>query len=125
MAGLLWEVDLLADLIAQQADKKMEPTRDEIAPSAATTNSDRFATVTHTGPRYALATDDEGKRGLIPAVVVRDLVASRDHINVDDFIHLGARLTVQAVETDGGYYFHPLRREEFDGDHGGAPSRSR
>lgn len=114
IAGLLWEVDLLADIIAKQADRKMEPTRDEIAPSEATNNSDRTAIVTHTGPRYALATDDEGKRGLIPAIVVRDLVGSRERIDVDDYIDIGARLTVQAVETDTGYYFHPLRRDELD-----------
>ena len=116
MAGLLWEVDLLANIIANQADRKVDPSRDEIAPNAATSNSDRVVTVTHTGPRFALATDDDGKRGLIPAVGVRDLVEARGNVKVDDFVRKGARLTVHAVETEGGYYFHPLRRDELAGD---------
>lgn len=112
MAGLLWEVDQLADLIARQADSRMQPTLEETQPGPTADANDRVVEVTHTGARYALATDDQGRRGLIPAVVIRDLVAPGRLINVDDYVDVGQRLTVQAVDTGDGYYFHPLKRDE-------------
>ncbi|MDR6612338.1 RelA/SpoT domain-containing protein [Leifsonia sp. 1010] len=112
MAGLLWEVDQLADIIARQTDSRMQPTLEETQPGATADANDRIVEVTHTGARYALATDDQGRRGLIPAVVIRDLVAPRRHINVDDYVSVGQRLTVQAVDTGDGYYFHPLKPDE-------------
>jgi putative GTP pyrophosphokinase len=107
MAGLLWEVDKLADLIARNTDAQLAPTKEQTMAAASTPTHDFRALVTHTGPRYALAEGPDGRRGLIPAVVIRDLVAPGDHIDVDDYLEVGDELDVQSVETKDGYFLHP------------------
>ncbi|GAB3585007.1 hypothetical protein GCM10027406_32460 [Leifsonia lichenia] len=106
MAGLLYEVDKLADILARNLDEQVDPPLEVTQKSSSPTRS-LEATVTHVGPRFALALDTDGRRGLIPAVIIRDLVAPGGRIDVDDYLNEGDKITVQAVEADGGYYLHP------------------
>lgn len=110
MAGLLSEVDKLADALASQLDAKVTPE----SPARVGDGAQELETavVTKTGPRFALARTLDGRQGLIPAVVVKDLVGSPTRIDVDDFITEGATLTVRRVENEEGFYLHPAVREE-------------
>lgn len=110
MAGLLSEVDRLADALASQLDAKV--TLEAAARDGEDAPELEPAVVTKTGPRFALARTLDGRQGLIPAVVVKDLVGSSTRINVDDYVPEGATITVQRVDNSEGFYLHPAVREE-------------
>jgi putative GTP pyrophosphokinase len=70
-------------------------------------------TVVHTGPKYALAEDINGERGLIRAVDVRDLAGERGlidagtYIRVDDYIRKDDELEVEVVEEGDSRLYKP------------------
>ena len=61
-----------------------------------------------TGPRYALAVDDEGRQGLIPAFAVRALAPTERHVDVDAFVPEGATLQARVFEDERGLYSLPV-----------------
>ncbi|WP_187585681.1 GTP pyrophosphokinase family protein [Gordonia sp. OPL2] len=113
MADLLSTVDQLADDLAAeletQQDRNTEPTPEEAA-SADTT----VVTVTRSTPRYALAMDQDGQRGLIPARSVKSQLVDSGVIDQDDFIDVsdhiaeGNRLHVERVDNEDGVFYYPV-----------------
>ncbi|WP_165831835.1 RelA/SpoT domain-containing protein [Brachybacterium endophyticum] len=109
MANLLAEVDRLADCVADDMEGAIDQANDQ-----ASTAPEELArvdlavtdvVVVNTGPRYALAEDKNGERGLIRAVDVRDLVGESGMIDVDDYVRAEDRLRV-AVVNDGEKRFY-------------------
>ncbi len=110
MAGLLNEVDALADHLAIELDSGTDPATAATAATAApVTPAPELATavVVRTGPNYALA-QVNGKQGLVPASVVRLLVGAEKLIDVDDYLKDEDVITVAIVESDKGVYYHPV-----------------
>lgn len=110
MANLLSEVDRLADCLAQDMESVIEDDdQGGMTPVAAAPV--RVDVVT-TGPRYALAEDARGDRGLIRAIDVRDLAGEHGLIRVDDYVRCHDVLEVNVVEGDRGRFFKPVRLPE-------------
>ncbi|WP_047889232.1 GTP pyrophosphokinase family protein [Rhodococcus sp. ARP2] len=115
MAGLLAQVDEMADSLAEELDQQTSP----LAPSergparVSNGNSERPATisarVTKTGPKYALAVGPDGRRGLIPARSVREAVRETKRIDVDVYLSIGDEVSVNVEETDDALYYHPIK----------------
>ncbi|OMH24752.1 hypothetical protein BKD30_07680 [Tersicoccus phoenicis] len=113
MAGLLSEVDLLADELATELDARTEGDEERretvvIDGEAATHRGRRTVTVRTTGARFALAVDGEGRQGLIPAVRIKELLGSESRIDVDDHLQVDDVLTVDVEENSKGLYFYPV-----------------
>jgi putative GTP pyrophosphokinase len=125
MANLLHEVDRLADRLAEDMEGSLseasDPSETEDGPDAAGGRTgavdvavgDIPVTVVHTGPKYALAEDINGERGLIRAVDVRDLAGERGlidagtYIRVDDYIRKDDELEVEVVEEGDSRLYKP------------------
>ncbi|WP_156253600.1 (p)ppGpp synthetase [Pseudactinotalea terrae] len=111
MANLLAEVDRLADHLAFELESTVTPEGDEDLGGPDTAEPEppaRTITVRTTGPRYALAVDEEGVQGLIPAYAVRRLAGVSGYVRVHDFVRKGERLEARLVENEKGVYFIPL-----------------
>jgi putative GTP pyrophosphokinase len=108
MANLLAEVDRLADHLAVELESTVIPDEDEelagVAPEAET----RMVRVRTTGPRYALAVDDDGVQGLIPVYAVRRLADTGGYVRVHEFVRKGDVLEATLVENSKGVYFIPV-----------------
>ena len=110
MAGLLNEVDALADHLATELDSGTDPLKPaEAAEYHEVRPIPVYATavVVRSGPNYALA-QVNGRQGLIPASVVRLLVGSEKLIDVDDYIQDEDAVSVEIVESEKGVYYHPV-----------------
>ncbi|TXG92832.1 RelA/SpoT protein [Rhodococcus rhodnii] len=114
MADLLATVDDMADTLALELDSKTgaEPSIPVRADVDTEPEQTTIAHVTRTGPKYALAVGPDGRRGLIPAKAVRDLLGTSDRIRVSDHIDVGDRLAVVVDETPDALYYHPLSLPE-------------
>ncbi|MEH0110907.1 (p)ppGpp synthetase [Tersicoccus sp. MR15.9] len=113
MAGLLSEVDMLADELATELDARTEGGEERreavvIDGEAATHRGRRTVTVRTTGARFALAVDAEGRQGLIPAPRIKELLGSDARIDVDDHLDVGDELTVDVEENSKGLYYYPV-----------------
>ncbi|GGC82332.1 hypothetical protein GCM10011512_06320 [Tersicoccus solisilvae] len=113
MAGLLAEVDLLADELATELDARTEGEEERretvvIDGEAATHRGRRSVTVRTTGARFALAVDPEGRQGLIPALRIKELLGSETRIDVDDHLRVDDVLTVDVEENSKGLYYYPV-----------------
>ncbi len=107
MAGLLNEVDALADHLAIELDSGTDPSAAPFVEPLIPAAELATAVVVRTGPNYALA-QVNGKQGLVPASVVRLLVGSEKLIDVDDYLKDDDVITVEIVESDKGVYYHPV-----------------
>ncbi|MEV0985173.1 (p)ppGpp synthetase [Brevibacterium sp. NPDC049920] len=107
MANLLAEVDRLADFVADDIEHTVDVdvTKADVEESADDATID--VTVTRTGPRYALADDGDGNRGLIQAIRVKELVGSKEQISVADYVEIGDNLRVRVVESEDRRIFIP------------------
>ncbi|ETD31790.1 hypothetical protein W823_17455 [Williamsia sp. D3] len=117
MADMLSAVDELAGDLALELETLMasgsttvdEPRESERGNEQAVAQ----VKVVRSLPNYALAADTNGQRGLIPALVVRDLLVKEgrieagDFIDVDDYLAVGDELDVAVVEADDALIFHP------------------
>ncbi|GAA2174770.1 hypothetical protein GCM10009846_22000 [Agrococcus versicolor] len=112
MANLLAEVDRLADDLAGEFDVATTEPAGERARSESGRIPIRTVVVRSTGPRYALAVDDEGRQGLIPAFAVRALAPTAGHVDVDAFVPEGATLTARVFEDERGLYYLPVALPE-------------
>lgn len=112
MANLLAEVDRLADDLAGEFDVATDEPASERAQSIAGRIPIRSVVVRSTGPRYALAVDDEGRQGLIPAFAVRALAPTDGHVDVDAFVREGATLEARVFEDERGLYYLPVALPE-------------
>ena len=108
MANLLAEVDRLADDLAGEFDVATAEPASERAHAVAGRIPIRSVVVRSTGPRYALAVDDEGRQGLIPAFAVRALAPIDGHVDVDAFVPEGATLEARVFEDERGLYYLPV-----------------
>ncbi|WP_420112573.1 GTP pyrophosphokinase [Pseudactinotalea sp.] len=108
MANLLAEVDRLADHLAVELESTVTPEEDEELTDAAPEAATRNVKVRTTGPRYALAVDDDGVQGLIPAYAVRRLAGTGGYVRVHDFVRRGDQLEATLVENSKGVYFIPV-----------------
>ncbi len=110
MADLLADVDEMADDLSEELDAQIKQTGagSSEAPSI-------VARVTRTGPRYALAVGPDGRRGLIPAVSVRDAAGLTERIDVDDYIDVGDRVEVVVDDSENGLFYHPVAVRRIDG----------
>lgn len=107
MANLLAEVDRLADHLAVELESTVTPDEDEELTGAAP-EATRTVKVRTTGPRYALAVDDDGVQGLIPAYAVRRLAGTGSYVRVHDYVRKGDQLEATLVENNKGVYFIPV-----------------
>jgi putative GTP pyrophosphokinase len=117
MADMLSAVDELAGDLALELETLMasgsttvdEPRESERGKEQAVAQ----VKVVRSLPNYALAADMNGQRGLIPALMVRDLLVAEgrieagDFIDVDDYLAVGDKLDVFVVEADDALIFHP------------------
>ena len=117
MADMLSAVDELAGDLALELETLMasgsttveEPRETEVRNEQAVAQ----VKVVRSLPNYALAADINGQRGLIPALVVRDLLVTEgrieagDFIDVNDYLAVGDELDVFVVEADDALIFHP------------------
>lgn len=103
MADLLALVDGLADDLANELETALETV--EQRASVDFDDDTVVVTVKTTGPRYALADDDQGRRGFIPAYSVRNLVRKRRMISVSKYLRPGDEIPVRVVENDDGLFF--------------------
>lgn len=119
MANLLAEVDRLADRLAEDmeghvqavaetetslenaSDIDLEQDGDSHVPAPVT------VTVVRVSKRYALAEDENGRRGLIRAADVRNLSGETDLIDVDDYLAKDDELKVSVVESGEGRFYEP------------------
>lgn len=121
MANLLSEVDRLADLLAQDIE---QTSRGDAQDGEGETQAGDLlrVTVTRTGPGYAIAEDELGRRGLIRARDVRLLAEvtgaaeksgeNRKQIKVSDLVKVGDELPAAEVEFKGNRYFAPVEFAE-------------
>ncbi|RIJ70754.1 RelA/SpoT protein [Nakamurella silvestris] len=112
MAGLLNEVDALADHLATELDSGTDPMKPAEPAAAEAVDAEptpvyATAVVVRSGPNYALA-QVNGRQGLVPASVVRLLVGAEKLIDVDDYLQDEDVITVQIVESEKGVYYHPV-----------------
>lgn len=108
MANLLAEVDRLADHLAVELESTVIPDEDDELVGSAPEAETRRVRVRTTGPRYALAVDDDGVQGLIPAYAVRRLADTGGYVRVHDFVRKGDLLEATLVENSKGVYFIPV-----------------
>lgn len=110
MADLLSAVDDMADTLAIELDTKTtaDPDQPHVDDLDAAKEHAVLARVASTGPRYALAVGPNGRRGLIPAKSVRELLGTSDRIRVSDHLDVGDSLAVLVDETADALYFHPV-----------------
>jgi putative GTP pyrophosphokinase len=106
IADQLATVDGLADQLADEIEATMRSTEQE----AETLQADDTVTVTvcSTGPRYALAEDDSGRRGLIPAYAVRKLAGRSGLISVDEFLERDNVLDARVIDNEKGVFYLPV-----------------
>lgn len=116
MANLLAEVDRLADDLASEFDVATAEPASERAHAVAGRIPIRSVVVRSTGPRYALAVDDEGRQGLIPAFAVRALAPTDRHVDVDAFVPEGATLEARVFEDERGLYYLPVALPDLPSD---------
>lgn len=111
MANLLAEVDRLADCVANDMEGTIDRASDLDSASPGIFSKVDLSTtdvvVVNSGPRYALAEDENGERGLIRAVDVRDLVGESGLIDVDDFVSVKDRLRVSIVNDGEKRFYKP------------------
>jgi putative GTP pyrophosphokinase len=118
MADMLSAVDQLADDLALELETLMSlgsTTADEPRETHPATDHEcrMKVKVVRTLPNYALAADSNSQRGLIPALVVRNLLVEEgrietgEFIDVDDYLAVGDELDVVVVEADDALIFHP------------------
>ena len=118
MADMLSAVDQLADDLALELETLMasgSTTVDEPRETERDTNHETVTQVkvVRSLPNYALAADINSQRGLIPALIVRDLLVEEgrieagEFIDVNDYIAVGDELDVVVVEADDALIFHP------------------
>lgn len=118
MADMLASVDMLADRLAEDIEaqsKRIEDrSRASVAESEGSDTDQRSATVTRVEATYALAVDDRGLTGLIPARTIRRLAAAAGlisgdgFIDVDDYLEVEDVLSVAVELDDDATIFHPL-----------------
>lgn len=113
IADLLAVVDGLADDLACEIEATLQNAPEDAEPGDAVADDVKtldavWATVRTTGPRYALADDENGRRGLIPAYAVRDLVGG-GYIRVHDYLKPEDEIRVRVVDNDEGVFYLPLR----------------
>ncbi|WAC66221.1 (p)ppGpp synthetase [Agrococcus sp. SL85] len=111
MANLLREVDRLAGTLASEIESTLEAPATPAAP-AATSGSVAWqrpttVQVVSTGPRFALAVDETGQRGLIRGQNVRSSAGAEGYVSVQDYLEVGMTLRVQAIEEPAGVFFVP------------------
>ena len=128
MANLLAEVDRLADDLAEEMSASLESSTllgdapepctepGDGADAEVSVDEEAEVTVRSTGPRYALAVDEDGVQGLISAQAVRDALGVRTIIDVDDYVRRGDRLRVRVIDNDRGLYYVPLALAQSDSD---------
>ncbi|MEP9391540.1 hypothetical protein ABLE94_04655 [Gordonia sp. VNK1] len=118
MSELLAVVDKWASALALQvaadggdtSTSGVDVERTTIDPAASTV----VVTVVHIDPRYALAVDRSGNKGLIRAASLRDFlvatgkVTAGEYISVDDHLTLKQRLQATAIEENGSTLFEPV-----------------
>lgn len=104
MSALLAEVDLLADDLAEELENLAVEAQEPIADE----DDVRVVRVRTTGPKYALAVDDRGQQGLIPARAVRAVLGSKDFIRVDKYLPEGRRLTARVQQGEDGVFYLPV-----------------
>ncbi|MEE3851760.1 RelA/SpoT protein [Gordonia sp. LSe1-13] len=113
MADLLSTVDQLADDLAAELESQ-QARNNKPTPDGATSVNTTVVTVTRAAPRYALAMDYDGQRGLIPAKAVKRLLVEAGDIDPADFIavsdHLSEeqRLEVERVDNQDGVFYYPI-----------------
>ncbi|AZI58326.1 RelA/SpoT protein [Nakamurella antarctica] len=109
MAGLLNEVDALADHLAIELDSGTDPNERVLiaAENAQPARTLATAVVIRSGPNYALA-QANGEQGLVPASVIRLLVGAEKLIDVDDYLQAEDVITVEIIESEKGVYYHPV-----------------
>ncbi|AKU14694.1 GTP pyrophosphokinase [Luteipulveratus mongoliensis] len=113
MAAMLAAVDNMADDLASDLEGSLAPDASgqsaagDEAPDAELADSDVEVRVRTTGPRFALAVDDRGRQGLIPAYAVRRLLGIKGRIDVNDHVQVNDVLRARAKENDKGFYFIP------------------
>ncbi|ROZ44746.1 RelA/SpoT protein [Rhodococcus sp. WS3] len=115
MAGLLAQVDEMADSLAEELDQQTSPLKPSERGSDAVSNGIRnlpatiSARVTKTGPKYALAVGPDGRRGLIRARSLRDTLGETKLIDVDEYLSVGDEVSVRVEETDAALYYDPIK----------------
>lgn len=124
MANLLAEVDRLADRLAEDmeghveavagSESSIENVADaEDADVAGEEDEDSggpesvSVTVTFVNDRYALAEDENGRRGLIRAADIRNLAGETGMIDVDDYLEVDDELEVTVVESGEDRFYDP------------------
>lgn len=106
MADLLNLVDCLADDLATDVEGTF------IHAAESEESDTRTVTVQTSGPRYALAEDEDDKRGLIPAHAVRDLAGVKGLIDVDNYLEPGDEIDVKVVDNEEGVFYYPVALPE-------------
>ncbi|MDE9364086.1 RelA/SpoT domain-containing protein [Luteipulveratus sp. YIM 133132] len=113
MAAMLAAVDSMADDLALELEGSLDDSTLPAASSASSADEADAATdeievrVRTTGPRFALAVDEHGRQGLIPAYSVRRLVGVKGQIDVDEYVRVNDVLRARTKENDKGFYFLP------------------
>ncbi|KNX38950.1 GTP pyrophosphokinase [Luteipulveratus halotolerans] len=113
MAAMLAAVDSMADdlalelegSLAADASAQTAPDADD-APDLDDADAIEVRVRT-TGPRFALAVDESGRQGLIPAYAVRKLLGVKGRIDVDEHLHVNDVIRARTKENDKGFYFLP------------------
>ena len=105
MAELLNAVDELADQLALELSEQFA------APPQEPDADQREAKIIRVEPNYALGMVD-GRRGLIPAVAIKELLDSEEYIDVDDHLQVGDRVRVRLTEDGGNLFLYPVDDSE-------------
>lgn len=119
MANLLAEVDRLADRLAEDmeghveavasAESSIENVADAVDEKDEESGGPESVsvTVTFVNDRYALAEDENGRRGLIRAADIRTLAGETGLIDVDDYLEVKDELEVTVVESGEDRFYDP------------------
>jgi len=109
MANLLSEVDRLAGTLASEIEATLEtPAPIEAAAAGQVAwQTPTTVQIVSTGPRFALAVDETGQRGLIRGQNVRSSAGAEGFVSVQDYLEVGMTLRVQAIEERAGVFFVP------------------
>lgn len=110
IADLLAIADFLSDDLADRIEQAISISNNEVDESAS--SDTKVVTVCYSVPKYALADDIEGHRGLIPAHVVRELAGSKELIDVDDYLKKGDSVRAKVMENDTGTFYIPVELPE-------------
>lgn len=111
MADLLAAVDDMGDQLATELSAMTNPEPDdpsEFEEQRSVVEDTIQVKVRTTGPKYALAVDAEGRQGLIPAYVVRNLAGESGMIDVSDYVDEGDLLRVEVDDSEKGLYYKPV-----------------